>query len=230
MNTNNAKAIQIDTDGRVVLFQNTPKKTTRRTSRQPNSSAPPAPVDQASFVNPDPSPFVVPVQTEDTVPEVSVVVQRKRTTTKAASKAPKVETAEDLAALGVMDQIRVAFSGKHLSGTVIGFLLGGIIPFTTYMVSHDSELQGCTFWTLWMHLSWYMVLGGLIFSAKTVFKWTKKAFNDGWKGMGFVVLLEGVMTTFHCQWLCIIILSYLVLINGIATGCNLAFGNALKNK
>ena len=67
----------------------------------------------------------------------------------------------------------------------------------------------------------YLVLGGLAYSAKTVWQWGTVAFQNAFKAFGFVVLLEGVMVTSHILWLSITALVYLMAINGIATGCNL---------
>ena len=39
----------------------------------------------------------------------------------------------------------------------------------------------------------YIVAGGLLYSAKTVYAWGKLAFHTAAKALGFVVLLEGVM-------------------------------------
>ena len=64
-----------------------------------------------------------------------------------------------------------------------------------------------------------LVLGGLLFSAKTVWQWAHQAFaNDAWKATGFVVLLEGVMTLSQIPALAIAALVLLTAINGIATG------------
>jgi hypothetical protein len=68
------------------------------------------------------------------------------------------------------------------------------------------------------------VLGGLVFSALTVFRWGRLAFGSPVKALGFVVLAEGVMTFCSTAWLSVVALGYLVLINAIATGCTIALG------
>lgn len=72
-----------------------------------------------------------------------------------------------------------------------------------------------------------MVVGGLVFSAKTVYEWTRTAFHCRYKAVGFVVLLEGVMVLASSQWLTIAALVYLIVINGIGTGVRL--GKAQEN-
>ena len=67
-----------------------------------------------------------------------------------------------------------------------------------------------------------LVLGGLAFSAKTCVSWTTQAFQDRVKAIAWVILLEGVMVLSPIQGLAIAGLGILVVINGIATGCNLA--------
>jgi hypothetical protein len=69
--------------------------------------------------------------------------------------------------------------------------------------------------------TWY--LGGLVYSAKTVWQWGTVAFQNAFKALGFVILLEDVMVTSHIPWLSITALVYLMAINGIATGCNLTW-------
>jgi hypothetical protein len=71
-------------------------------------------------------------------------------------------------------------------------------------------------------VSLLLVLGGLVFSAKTVFQWGQLAFQHGGKALGFTVLMEGVMTMSHTPWLALAALGYLTAINGLATGCTLS--------
>lgn len=67
--------------------------------------------------------------------------------------------------------------------------------------------------------------GGLAYSAQTVFQWARMAFTSGWKSFGFCVLVEGTMVSSHISWLSIAALAYLIVINGIATGCRLTVGS-----
>lgn len=119
--------------------------------------------------------------------------------------------------LGVVQQVkRAARKGNRLA-TTIGLLLGGFVPLAIYVVSHVPSF---TFTSGPAAL----VLGGLCYSAQTVYQWAKLAFDNAIKSVGFCVLLEGVMCTTHVHWLALLALGYLIVINGVATGCNLSLG------
>ncbi len=123
--------------------------------------------------------------------------------------------------LGVVDQVVEAFRPRNRLATVLGFIAGGVVPAATFVEAHcELDLDQ----PLHSQVATYLVLGGLLFSAKTVFAWAKLAFQDGWKAAGFVVLLEGVMITSHVPILPLGLLALLVAINGIATGCILSLG------
>lgn len=100
-----------------------------------------------------------------------------------------------------------------------GFALGGVVPFVTFSVSH-GEVDASR--ALYAQPSILLVLGGLVFSARTVFDWARRAFDGAAKAAGFVVLLEGVMVLAAARWLSFVALLFLIVINGIATGCNLS--------
>jgi hypothetical protein len=123
------------------------------------------------------------------------------------------------APLGVVDQVTAAFRRRTILATVLGFALGGFVPLASYVVAHyeiDHEVA------LYQQIATLIVLGGLAYSAKTVYTWGKLAFRAPVKAAGFVVLVEGVMVFAHTQWLAIAALAYLMAINGLATGCNLS--------
>lgn len=121
--------------------------------------------------------------------------------------------------MGVVDEVELAFSARSRLATGLGFVLGGVIPIATYLevhfdLDHTRPLHG--------QAATYMIAGGLLFSAKTVFAWGRRAFRDPWKALGFVALLEGVMVTSDVHALATVLLAILVAINGIATGCVLS--------
>lgn len=118
---------------------------------------------------------------------------------------------------GVIEQVKLSLRSP-LAFTV-GLVLGAFVPFATYSVSH-SEID----WSrpLWRQAAAYFVLGGLIFSAATVYGWGQKAFLQRSKALGFVLLMEGTMITSHTKGLALAALVYLCAINGVATACNLA--------
>ena len=88
--------------------------------------------------------------------------------------------------LGVVAQVRLAFRPKARLATVLGALLGGFVPLASYTVAH----QEANFDTLRGWIAVGLVLGGLVFSAKTVREWGELAFHDGRKALGFVVLMR----------------------------------------
>lgn len=121
--------------------------------------------------------------------------------------------------LGVVGQVRHALHPRALLATITGFLLGGFVPLASFWLSH-RELDHDR--PVYLQVTAYIVAGGLLYSAKTVYAWGKLAFHTAAKALGFVVLLEGVMILSQTPWLTMMALAYLVVINGVATGCNLA--------
>jgi VIT1/CCC1 family predicted Fe2+/Mn2+ transporter len=134
------------------------------------------------------------------------------------SSLPEATNATTPARSNAVDQVRIALRPRNRLATFLGFLLGGFVPLASFLVAH-FELTAIT--PLYTQKALYLVLGGLAYSAKTVWQWGTVAFHNAFKAFGFVVLLEGVMVTSHILWLSIAALVYLMAINGIATGCNL---------
>lgn len=129
--------------------------------------------------------------------------------------------------MGVVDQVVLAVHRRNRLATALGFLAGGAVPVATYLEAHyDINHSGA----LYSQITTYLVLGGLVFSAKTVFAWAHRAFHDGWKAAGFVVLLEGVMIVSQVPVLPLVILAILVAVNGIATGCTLSLDRATATR
>src|ERR1700759_5162999 len=93
---------------------------------------------------------------------------------------------------GIVAQIHIA--ARNPLPALIGALLGALVPAATFTVGHH-EL------TSWSKPKALIVLGGLVFSALTVFKWGRLAFGSPVKALGFVVLAEGVMTFCSTAWL-----------------------------
>lgn len=125
--------------------------------------------------------------------------------------------------LGVVDQVVLALKPRNRLATAMGFLLGGIVPVATFLEAHYDLDKSAP---LYAQIATYLVLGGLVFSAKTVFEWARLAFQNPHKALGFVVLLEGVMITSGVPILPLVLLAMLVAINGVATGCLLSLGRA----
>ena len=154
--------------------------------------------------------------------------QRKKPTAKvatpkaAAPKSKRVQLLSIKDASSVIDQIRIAFSVSAI-GSLVGIVLGASIPLTTFMIAHSEVKE---FWSIYTAL----VAGGLLFSAKNVFQWTKVAFRDTYKAVGFVLLIEGAMIYSKIQWLNYLGLGILIAINAIASGANLVIKPAAVPK
>jgi len=116
--------------------------------------------------------------------------------------------------LPIVMQVKKAFLKKNRLATLAGFILGGFVPVAGYTIAHTEV-------SVDPHL-WVLVGGSLSYSAWTVIKWGILAFRNTFKSIGFTVLIEGTMTFAHTEWLSIAGLVLLILINGIATGTNLA--------
>lgn len=115
----------------------------------------------------------------------------------------------------VIGQIKLAFANPL--PLIIGALIGALVPLATYTVGH-AELDTAS----WCSLPGVIVVGGCLFSAITVYKWGERAFGSALKASGFVVLSEGVMTFSHTPWLSLLVLGFLIAINAVANGANLA--------
>lgn len=120
---------------------------------------------------------------------------------------------------GVVEQVRIALAREHRLATLIGALLGAVVPFVTFIVAH-YQLSA----EPWRDPKALLVLGGLLYSARTVYQWGRLALDSWPKALGFTVLLEGVMVASSQLWLAVVALVYLCLINAIATGVTLARG------
>lgn len=118
---------------------------------------------------------------------------------------------------GVVEQVRTAFHRKNALATSIGLVFGGFVPVATYYVSHHEVAASAHGYAMLA-----LVIGGLVFSAKTVWQWARAAFADPWKATGFVVLLEGVMTLSGQGALAVAALTLLTAVNAIATGVTLS--------
>jgi len=114
--------------------------------------------------------------------------------------------------LGVIAQVKRA--SKSRAASAIGFVLGGVVPIGVYWIAHHEATT--------QPWKWGLVSAGLIYSAKTVFDWAKIAFKHPAKALGFVVLLEGIMTTSTTLWLQLVCLGILVGINGTSAACQIA--------
>lgn len=123
--------------------------------------------------------------------------------------------------VSIVDQVRTACRRENRLATLLGALLGGFVPLATFTVAHRELDLSAALWTQPLAL---LVLGGLIYSARTVYEWARLAFVSPVKALGFTVLLEGVMTCSGVEWLSYSALGYLIGVNAIAAGVTLALG------
>jgi hypothetical protein len=125
-------------------------------------------------------------------------------------------TADEYAALSVVDQLQRAFSPGHRLAACLGSVLGAFVPVASYELVHVETVT-----SPWM---WALVAGALLFSGLSVYRWAAAAFASGLKGLGFVVLCEGSMVASHCQWLSLCALGLLIVVNVASASCALQIG------
>jgi hypothetical protein len=120
---------------------------------------------------------------------------------------------------GVVKQVRIALRPANRLASFLGAVLGGGVPVASYQLAHHEVTRALP---LWAQLPAWLVAGGLLFSALTVYQWGRLAFGSPYKALGFAVLLEGVLVASTTPWLSLGALGYLVAINGTACGCILS--------
>lgn len=157
----------------------------------------------------------------DETPAPAPVLRLERRRSKRDRRTLRAARAERIPAgpLGVVSQVRLALQPRSRLPFAIGLLLGAFVPLATFVISH-TEIDLAR--ALYLQPAAAFVLGGLLFSAVTMYGWGKLAFLQRTKALGFVLLLEGTMVTAHTHWLAVAALVYLCAINGVATACNLA--------
>lgn len=115
--------------------------------------------------------------------------------------------------LTVIAQVKRAFApGARLAG-IVGLVIGGFVPAATYALVHHEVSH--------YPLLWALVAGGLLYSATSVFVWARAAFGSIVKALGFVILLEGILTFSHILSLGLSALAILVFINAVSAACAL---------
>ena len=94
---------------------------------------------------------------------------------------------------------------------LVGIALGAFVPLASYTLVHVDGRREV----------WILVAGGLVYSALTVYKWAERAFTYRMKAIGFVVLLEGVMTFTRVEWLGLAGLAILMGLNAWSAAASL---------
>ena len=93
--------------------------------------------------------------------------------------------------LSIVQKIRIAFARRNLLATVIGLVKGGAIPLGGFVLYH-VEMAGQP----WQPKG-VIVLGCLLYSARTVYGWCLQTFRrddgqpDKLKALGWCVGIEG---------------------------------------
>lgn len=123
------------------------------------------------------------------------------------------------AGISPVDQVRKAFAPARRLSAVLGFILGGFVPVATFTLVHRDVLTHPALWVL--------VVGGLLYSAVSVYLWAKQTFEMTVKAIGFVLLTEGAVTFSHTLWLSLAGLLILITINGICATVALQTRRAL---
>lgn len=114
---------------------------------------------------------------------------------------------------------------------LIGTAFAGFVPVAIFETAHRalpavlSMAEGnASFYWLFAGLI-VIILGGLLYSAPTVYATGLEAFNGKKsKAVGFTILIEGVMTLVPIGWLQVTALVLLVAINAVGTATGLARG------
>lgn len=117
-------------------------------------------------------------------------------------------TRASIARMGAVQQMVQAFSSGNRLSAAMGITLGAFVPVAVYALVHN-EVAGLP----WL---WVMVVGGLTYSATSVYAWARQAFHYRLKALGFVFLLEGTVTFATEHWLSGAGLAILVIINGVS--------------
>lgn len=146
-------------------------------------------------------------------------------------------TTEHTRNLGPLAQFRHA--AQSPVALALGAVLGAFVPCSTFVVVHLGGLlqvrDGAVTHASWEHPGWALVLGGLGFSATTVYRWGCSSFRPSagalsslevtythGKALFFVLLIEGVLMLAPIPALSYVALALLVLINALSTGAALA--------
>lgn len=127
--------------------------------------------------------------------------------------------------LGILDQVRNARGNKLALALAVP--PAAFLPIAVFVIAH-SEIPADIAAGIWWKagLKGAFALGGLLFSAKSVFGWAAQMFEDKAKAVGFVALLEGVMVLSETTALSHVALVLLVGINAVAAASSVAMNDS----
>jgi phosphoglycerol transferase MdoB-like AlkP superfamily enzyme len=129
-----------------------------------------------------------------------------------AKKARAARPARPAQDMSVMAQISAA--ARRPAALIVGIILGAFVPVAAYIIAHH-ETQA-------RPMLWLLVAAALVFSALSVFDWTRRAFGSAAKAAAFCILTEGTMLATWNNYLSYAALALLIAINATATGAQLA--------
>lgn len=120
----------------------------------------------------------------------------------------------------IVSQLECAL--RHPQATLIGALIGGVVPWFARTLAHEEVPAA---WSTGNYglvaVMLAVVLGCACFSALTVYKFGRAAFDDSRKALGFVLAIEGVMLVSH-GITSGVALGFLIVINAVANGSVIA--------
>jgi len=118
----------------------------------------------------------------------------------------------------ILDQVRNAF--RNPLALALSVPPAAFLPIAVFMIAHHEIVNESNGWLKAAKI--VAVLGGLVFSAKSVFHWASLMFQDRVKALGFVALMETVMILSSNQVIAFCALGLLVSINAVAAAANTA--------
>lgn len=126
----------------------------------------------------------------------------------------KTSSVSAISKIAVVDSVKKAFQKKNRLATIVGTVLGSVVPWFTFSIGHHEVNTN--------PMMWMFVAGGLSYSALSVYDFAKAAFKHPAKALGFVILVEGAMTFSNEKSVSVLALCLLIAINAITAGVNLS--------
>jgi hypothetical protein len=131
-------------------------------------------------------------------------------------------------ALSILEQVEVAFRPGNRRAAWVALPLGALIPIATYFHAHAVRWDA----NLLAQGSFYLALGGLLYSGLTVYSWMHSVTSVGaedrlaragavTKALGFVALAEGTLAYAPSPAVSWAMLALLVVVNAIALQCTM---------
>jgi len=128
----------------------------------------------------------------------------------------------------IVSQLECAI--QHPQATLIGALVGGLVPWFARTLAHEQLPAAWTAGNYGLAIVMLMVvLGCSLFSALSVYKFGLATFGDVRKAIGFALAIEGVMLVAHGAT-SVVALTVLILINALGNGSVIALARAATCK